>query len=156
MKHILPSQQNRLPTSGYQAGWSSLNTCSFDPEVFFLKMPSLKEGVSFKVPELEDLSRFVSMRGKFTKEAGGLGAGRPEPFLCQPVQMQEPHPCCGEPLPGQECPKQACGKYTAPYRAATQLGFAWVISGCLSLHNRTDGKTGTGQGNSHIIFKNKG
>lgn len=119
-------------------------------------MPSLKEGVSFKVPELEDLSRFVSMRGKFTKEAGGLGAGRPEPFLCQPVQMQEPHPCCGEPWPGQECPKQACGKYTAPYRAATQLGFAWVISECLSLHNRTEGKTGTGQGNSHIIFKNKG
>lgn len=133
-------------------GWSSLNTCLFDPELFafaLLKIPLLKEEVFLKVPELEGLPRFVSMREKFTEEAGSLDAGRPEPFLCQPVQVQEPHPCYGEPLPGQGCSKLTHRKYTAPYGAATQLGFAWVVSECLSLHNRTEGKTGTGQGNSH-------
>lgn len=111
-----------------------------------------EEGFS-KAQELEGVSRFVFVRGKFTKGAGGLGAGMPEPFLCQSVQMQELHPCCGEPLPGQGCPKQAYGKYTASYGAATQLGFAWVIPECLSLHNRTEGKTGAGQGNSHTLKK---
>lgn len=90
------------------------------------------------MPELEGFFRFVSMRGKFTKEAGSLDPGRPEPFLCQPAQMQELLPCYGEPFLGQGWSQQTYREYTAPYGAATQLGSAWVIFECLSLHNRTE------------------